>query len=85
MITFYPNTKLDIWKPGEFSFGIHLAARNYAALYDRTGLLEYLKDHGVKLNEPLKIELDQNKEYGDGTYTVTQGSTLFGWILDCCR
>jgi len=90
MITFYPRD-IGMWRK-EFNFSdrhsITLEAKEYAdrkVLYDRDELIGFLKEHGVKLddpNNPLRITGPHDNEWlGPDTYDVVQWS-LLGWIKD---
>lgn len=90
MITFYPRD-IGMWRK-EFNFSdrhsITLAAKEYSdrkTFYDRDELIGFLKEHGVRLDDPtnpLKIT-GPHTHYtlGPDTYDVIQWS-LLGWIKD---
>lgn len=89
MITFYP-TNTERWS-ADFDFNppITLTPReknNYKVFYNREEFLAFLKDRGVRFDDPnfpVKIELctESHPTLGVGVYEVTQ-RTLQGWIKD---
>lgn len=88
MITFYPRD-IGLWrKDFDFHPDITLIPKektNHKTFYDRDELIGFLKQHGVRLDDPtnpLKITGPHNHEtLGPDTYDVIQWS-LLGWIKD---
>lgn len=91
MITFYPRD-IGMWRK-DFCFNndITLTPKektDHKVFYDRDELIGFLKEHGVRLDDPqhpLEITGPHNNErLGPNTYNVIQWS-LVGWIKDDYR
>lgn len=88
MITFYPRD-IGMWrKDFDFHPDITLIPKektNHKTFYDRDELIGFLKEHGVRLDDPtnpLKITGPHTHHtLGPDTYDVIQWS-LLGWIKD---
>ena len=91
MITFYPRD-IGMWRK-EFDFSrrygpITLECKtetDHKVFYNRNDFIDYLKEHGVKLDDPNNSLLitgpHTNEMLGPDTYDVVQWS-LLGWIKD---
>lgn len=88
MITFYPRN-IGRWRDVfDFNPPITLTPKektNYKVFHTRDEFIEFLKDHGVRLDDPefpLTIKFyGTHHVLGDGVYTVTQW-TLLRWLKD---
>jgi hypothetical protein len=91
MITFYPRD-IGIWRNSfDFAPDITLTPKektNYKVFKKREELIDFLKEHGITLNDPkypLKFESINYKIYNqDGMEAVIQWTCL-GWIKDDFR
>ncbi len=91
MVTFYP-LDIDMWR-GVFDFESPItltpktvpSAREGMSFRDRAELMEFLKCHGIRLNDaqhPLQFLSQPDHPFLTGdVYRVVQ-STLVGWIVD---
>lgn len=88
MIVFYPRN-IGMWRE-DFDFHpattlLPTAKTDHRVFYDRDELIGFLKDHGVRLDDPeypLKITGPHiNERLGPDTYRVVQW-TLVGWVKD---
>lgn len=93
MITFYPRN-LGIWvKDFDFHPDITLTPKektNYKAFRNRAEFIQFLKDSGVRLDNPefpLEIKQANERVYekghpGQGELFVVIQWTVIGWIRD---
>lgn len=93
MITFYPRDMARWRKEFDFTPDITLIPKektDYKVFYNRDELIGFLKEHGVRLDDPqhpLKIESVSDEVYTKGhshqgeLFVVVQW-TVLGWIRD---
>ena len=85
MVTFYPRD-IGMWRQ-DFEFGSLLTNRPSKTFHDRAELIEFLKQHGVRMDDyenPLRFEVwDGINPSGsvNNVHVVVQW-TVIGWIKE---